>query len=64
MSVKITNSELKFILFLLLFLFIFYLEKLGLGFSVMLHVTVTNSHMTRPSVTHQSYNTIEDSEKF
>ena len=44
-NVGITNSELKFILFL--FLFIFYLEKLGLGFSLMLYVTVTNYYMTQ-----------------
>jgi len=39
-----------------LFYFYFYLfsilKKQGLGFSIMLHVTVTNGHMTRLSVTH------------
>ena len=57
--VKITKS-----LFLFLFLFIFYFEKIRLGFGVMLHVNVTNSHMTRPSVTHQSHGIIEDSKRF
>ena len=56
--IRITNSELKFILFffsflfLFLFQFIFYFEKLRLGFSITLHITVTNGHMTRPSITH------------
>jgi len=46
---------------------LFYFKKLGLGFSVTLHVTVKNCHMTRPSVTHQSqksHGTIEDSRRF
>jgi len=52
MCIRIMNSGLKFILFLFSFLFsyqfILYFEELGLGISVMLHVTVTNGHMTRP----------------
>ena len=61
------NSGLYFILFLFLFLFIFYFEKLELGISVILHVTVTNCHMTRHSVIHQSHkshSTMEDSRRF
>jgi len=29
-----------------------------------LHVTVTKGHMTRPRVTHQSHDTMEDSGRF
>ena len=36
-TIRIIDSKLEFILFL--FLFIFYLEKLGLGFSMILHIT-------------------------
>ena len=31
---------------------------------MILHVTVTNGHMTRPSVTHMSHNIMEDSRRF
>jgi len=48
--VRITDSVLKFILFLFLFLFSI-LKKLGLGFSMILYVIVTNGHMTKHSVT-------------
>ena len=60
-TIRIIDSKLKFILFL--FLFIFYLEKLGLGFSMILHVTVINGYMIRPSIIYQSHNTIEGSRR-
>jgi len=46
-----------------LFQFIFYFE-VGLEFRVILHVTITNGYITRPSVTHQSHNTMEGSRRF
>jgi len=48
----------------LFFSFIFYFEKLVLEFSMTLCVTITNGHMTRLSITHQSHGTMEDNRKF
>jgi len=61
MIVRVVNIRLKILFFsfsfLFLFQFIFYFGKLGLGFSVILYVTVA----------HQSYKshiTMKDSKKF
>jgi len=61
---ELQTVDLSLFYFYFLFLLIFYFEKLGLEFSMILHITVTNSHMTRPSITHQSHSTIEDSRRF
>jgi len=55
-DIRIIDSRLKFILFL----FIFYLEKLGLGFK---HDIICYCYMTRLSIIYQSHDIIEGSRR-